>query len=132
VSASEIIFLTLDDVLLLHDLQLERYGGATGIRERPLLEFAIHMAQASFDGTYVHNNLYEMAAAYAFHIAENQPFVDGNKRTALAATLVFLDMNFIEIEDPEELLYSAMINIAQKTLNKSGLAQLLQKLTVVV
>lgn len=131
-SASEIIFLTLDDVLLLHDLQLERYGGATGIRERPLLEFAIHMAQASFDGTYVHNNLYEMAAAYAFHIAENQPFVDGNKRTALAATLVFLDMNFIEIEDPEELLYSAMINIAQKTLNKSGLAQLLQKLTVVV
>ncbi len=70
-----------------------------------------------------------MAAAYAFHIAENQPFVDGNKRTALASALVFLDLNLIEINDPNELLYSAMIDIAQKRLQKSGLAKLLQNLT---
>lgn len=77
-SDAEIAFLTLNDVLLLHELQLEHYGGATGIREQSLLESAINMPQASFDGTYVHSGLYEMAAAYAFHIAENQPFVDGN------------------------------------------------------
>lgn len=128
-SSSEITFLTLDEVLLLHELQLERYGGASGIREKSLLESAINTPQASFGGEYVHNGLYEMAAAYAFHIAENQPFVDGNKRTALASALVFLDLNLIEIEDPDELLYGAMIDIAQKKLQKSGLAKLFQKLT---
>lgn len=129
-SDSAITFLTLDDVLLLHELQLERYGGATGIRERSLLESAIHMPQASFSGAYVHNSIYEMAAAYTFHIAENQPFVDGNKRAALASALVFLDLNFVEIEDPNDLLYQAMIDIAQKKLQKPGLAQLFEKLTV--
>lgn len=129
-SPSEIIFLTVDEVLLLHDLQLERYGGASGIRERSLLESAVNMPQASFGGDYVHNGFYEMAAAYAFHIAENQPFVDGNKRTALSSALVFLDLNHIEIDDSNELLYGAMIDIAQKKLQKSGLAELFQNLTI--
>jgi len=130
VSSSEITFLTLDEILLLHELQLERYGGASGIREKSLLDSAINTPQASFGGEYVHKGLYEMAAAYAFHIAENQPFVDGNKRTALASALVFLDLNLIEIDDPDELLYGAMIDIAQKKLQKSGLAKLFQKLTI--
>lgn len=129
-SSSEITFLTLDEILLLHELQLERYGGASGIREKSLLDSAINTPQASFGGEYVHKGLYEMAAAYAFHIAENQPFVDGNKRTALASALVFLDLNLIEIDDPDELLYGAMIDIAQKKLQKSGLAKLFQKLTI--
>lgn len=79
----EFRFLTLEDVLELHALQIEAYGGATGIREQSLLESAVMMPQASFGGSYVHSDVFEMAAAYAFHIAENQPFVDGNKRTAL-------------------------------------------------
>lgn len=128
-SLSEIVFLTVEEALLLHDLQLEQYGGASGIRDRSLFESAVNMPQASFGGDYVHSGIYEMAAAYAFHIAENQPFVDGNKRTALASALVFLDLNLIEINDPNELLYSAMIDIAQKRLQKSGLAKLLQNLT---
>ena len=70
--------------------------------------------QASFGGQYVHNGIFEMAADYAFHIAENQPFVDGNKRTALASALVFLDWHQIEIEDSGEELYHAMIGLAQK------------------
>lgn len=123
-------FLNLKDVLLLHTLQLQGYGGATGIRDQGLLESAVNMPQASFGGQYVHNDIYEMAAAYAFHIAENQPFIDGNKRTALAAALVFLDLNFIEIDDPEEFLYEAMIDIANKKLAKPGLAELLKKLTI--
>ena len=70
-----------------------------------------------------------MAAAYAFHIAQNQPFVDGNKRTGLLSALVFLDLNGIGISDPEPLLYRAMIDIAERTMDKSGLADLLRRLS---
>lgn len=127
-SVTELRFLSVDDVLELHEMQLEHYGGATGIRAPDLLESAVMMPQASFGGEFVHNGIYEMAAAYAFHIAENQPFVDGNKRTALASALVFLDWHQIEIEDPGEELYNAMIGIAQKKLDKNGLAKLFQRL----
>ncbi len=130
----EFRFLTLEDVLELHEMQLEAYGGAIGIREQSLLESALMTPQASFGGELVHNGVFELAAAYAFHIAENQPFVDGNKRTALAAALVFLDWNHIEISDPNEELYDAMIGLAKKTLakktlDKTGLAKLFQKLS---
>jgi death-on-curing protein len=127
-SGADFRFLTLADVLELHDMQLERYGGATGIRAPDLLESAIMTPQASFGGQYVHNGIFEMAAAYAFHIAENQPFVDGNKRTALASALVFLDWHQIETEDSGDELYNAMIGLAQKKLDKAGLAKLFQKL----
>ncbi len=127
-SGAEFRFLTLEDVLELHEMQLGSYGGATGIRALDLLESAIMTPQASFGGQYVHNGIFEMAAAYAFHIAENQPFVDGNKRTALAAALVFLDWHQIEINDPGEDLYKAMIGLAQKGLDKAGLAKLFNRL----
>jgi death-on-curing protein len=71
-----------------------------------------------------------MAAAYAFHIAQNQPFIDGNKRTGLAAALVFLDLNGVNVEDPEGRLYSGMIDIADRRLDKTGLAALLRELTI--
>jgi death on curing protein len=125
----EFRFLSLEDVLELHEMQLESYGGATGIRDSGLLESAVMIAQASFSGEYVHKTIFEMAAAYAFHIAENQPFVDGNKRTALASALVFLDWHNVEINDPQEELFHAMIGLAQKTLDKTGLAALLVKLS---
>ena len=83
-------FLTVEDVLQIHDEQLSAYGGATGIRDQGLLESAVAMPQASFGGAYLHEDLPHMAAAYAFHIAQNQPFLDGNKRTGLVAALVFL------------------------------------------
>jgi death-on-curing protein len=69
-----------------------------------------------------------MAAAYAYHIAENQPFVDGNKRTGLAAALVFLALNGVEIEDPKGRLYDAMMGISARKLSKEGLAKLLGEL----
>jgi death-on-curing protein len=64
----------------------------------------------------------------AFHIAENQPFVDGNKRAALGTALLFLDLNGVELNDAEGKLYQAMIDISSKTLTKSGLTDLLKKL----
>ena len=129
---SEFRFLSVEDVLELHAMQLESYGGAAGIRAPDLLESAVMTPQASFGGQYVHNDVYEMAAAYAFHIAENQPFVDGNKRTALASALVFLDWHNIEIDDSGEELYKAMIDLAEKKLDKAGLAKLFKKLSTQV
>ena len=86
-------------------------------------------AQASFGGEYLHADLFEMAAAYAFHIAENQPFLDGNKRTALVSALVFLDINGFEILDAEMKLYTAMIAIANKEMDKYDFAELLKYLS---
>lgn len=127
-SEDEIRFLTAEDVLTLHELQIEMFGGSPGIRDQGLLESAVGQPQTSFGGEYFHHSLFEMAAAYAFHIAENQPFVDGNKRSALAAALVFLDWHNIEIEDPSGELYRAMIHLAEKKLDKPGLARLLESL----
>ncbi len=126
---TEFTFLTLESVLELHEMQIERYGGATGIRDQGLLESAIAQPQASFDGQYVHNGIYEMAAAYAFHIAENQPFVDGNKRTALASALVFLDWHEVEVNEPNDELYRTMIDLAEKKIDKMGLAGLFERLS---
>lgn len=86
-------FLTLDEIPEIHRDQIERYGGDEGIRDNGLLESAVAMPQQSFGGEYLHRDIFEMAAAYAFHLAENQAFIDGNKRTGLAAAYVFLALN---------------------------------------
>jgi death-on-curing protein len=88
----------------------------------------VETPRATFGGEYLHSDLFSMAAAYAFHIAESQAFVDGNKRAGLNAALVFLLMNGWEVIDEREQLYDAMIAIAVRQLDKAGLAQLLQAL----
>jgi death-on-curing protein len=75
--------LDVEDVIELHRHALERFGGATGIRDLAGLESAVGMPRATFGGEFLHSDIFEMAAAYAFHIAQNQPFVDGNKRAGL-------------------------------------------------
>lgn len=122
-------FLTLEDVLVIHEEQLNAFGGLDGIRDQGLLESAVMMPQASFDGEYLNSSIFEIASAYAFHIAENQPFLDGNKRTALNSAMVFLVLNGFEFPFDDDLtLYNAMIAIAERRLDKSGLAELLQTL----
>lgn len=88
-------FLTLNDVLAIHQRQIKVFGGSHGIRDEGLLLSALAMPQAAFFGEYAHANIYEMAAAYLFHIVMNHPFVDGNKRTGVATAVIFLGMNDI-------------------------------------
>ncbi len=107
-----ISFLTLAEVVEIHADQITRYGGSDGVRDINLLSSAVAVPYASFSGSFLHADVYEMAAAYAFHICQNHPFVDGNKRTALASALVFLELNDISILDPAGKLYHAMISIA--------------------
>ena len=121
-------FLTVLEVLSLHDDQLRLFGGMAGIRDMGALESAVAMPAASFGGAFLHEDIFEMAAAYAFHIAENQPFLDGNKRTGLNAALVFLGINGWDVDDPEAKLYEAMMSIAARALDKRGLGLLLRSL----
>lgn len=120
-------FLDLADVLLIHEEQLARYGGSAGLRDQGLLESAIAVPHATFGGAFVHDGLFMMAAAYAFHIAENQPFVDGNKRTGVLAAVVFLELNGFIVQEPPSGFYDAMIAVAERRLTKEGLAELLRK-----
>ena len=121
-------FLSVDEVLEIQSQMLEAYGGQSGVRDRASLESAVGMPTQTFGGEFVHADLFEMAAAYAFHIAQNQPFVDGNKRTGLAAALTFLQLNGLSIIDPTGRLYEAMIAQATKQLDKQGLASLVREL----
>lgn len=127
---AEPFFLSVEDVLALHDDQLRLFGGSAGIRDRGALESAIATPAATFDDEFLHEDLFHMAAAYAFHIAENQPFVDGNKRTALNAALVFLDVNGWVVHDPDMRLYDAMIALSSRALDKRGLAFIFRALAL--
>jgi death on curing protein len=120
----EPLFLTVEDVLELHAQQLDLYGGSPGVRDSGALASAVGTPSSTFDGRFLHDNLFHMAAAYAFHIAENQPFVDGNKRAALHSALVFLDINGWAVSDPDLKLYDAMIAISARTLDKRALGDL--------
>ncbi|MGB9866520.1 MAG: type II toxin-antitoxin system death-on-curing family toxin [Bacillota bacterium] len=128
-TVEELQFLTLADVVEIHRDQIARYGGRSGIRDLQTLLSALAVPQATFDGNYLHADLFEMAAAYGFHLCQNHPFVDGNKRTALACALVFLEMNGISVDDPRAALYGAMLSIATGTLGKGELARLLRQLS---
>ena len=122
------LFLTLAEVLRFHEYQIRRFGGETGIRDTGLLESAIAQPRASYGGEYLHQDLYEMAAVYAFHICKNHPFVDGNKRSGLVSALVFLEINGISLLDPNEKLPEAIEQISANKLMMNDFAELLREL----
>jgi death-on-curing protein len=127
---TSIEFLTVEDVEFLHGEQLRLFGGLEGVRDRAALESAVGVPMATFSGRFLHDDLFAMAAAYAYHIAESQGFLDGNKRTGLNAALVFLGLNGWDIDDPDGLLFDAMIGVAERRVSKEDLAQLLRRLAV--
>lgn len=124
----EIEFLTVEVVLALHQRQLDRFGGGAGLRDRGLLESAVAQPQASFGGTYAHDGLFAMAAAYLFHIVSNHPFVDGNKRTGLLAAQVFLDLNGVALGHESEAFYALTMGIAEGRIDKPAVAAQLERI----
>ncbi len=125
----KIEFLTMAEAVEIHKNQIELYGGESGIRDYNLLNSAIYFPQSTFDCRFLHDNLYDMAAAYIYHICQNHPFVDGNKRTAFVCGLVFLDLNGIEIDDPSGSLYKMMIKVTEGKCNKNEITVILKKLS---
>jgi death on curing protein len=121
-------FLQVEHVVAIHERQIAVFGGRPGIRDLGLLESAVAVPQATFGGQFLHDDVYAMAAAYAFHIAQNQPFIDGNKRAAIVAADVFLALNDVQLPTATAALHEAMIAIAERRMNKNGLASLFRSL----
>jgi death-on-curing protein len=86
-------YLTLEEVYLLHERLIQLTGGSSGLRDPGLLKSAVARPQASFDGEELYPDLWTKAAALMESLIKNHPFVDGNKRTAVTATAIFLELN---------------------------------------
>lgn len=115
-------FLGLDEVIALHSSQIERYGGSAGVRDLGLLESAVAAPEASFGGDYLHGTLPEMAAAYLFHLAQNHPLIDGNKRVAAAAMIMFVYLNERDLTCDEDELVSLTVGVASGKTTKADVA----------
>lgn len=128
------LFLRIEDVLELHRELIDRNGGSHGVRDQGLLESAVQQPEASFDGSYLHPDLAAMAAAYLFHLVENHPFVDGNKRIGFAACAAFLAINNASISadldlenaDGKTAAEQVVIEITQKKLSKEQLTEVVR------
>jgi death-on-curing protein len=122
----EFTFLSVEDVLLLHADTIDIDGGPQGVRDHGLLDAAVAMPRQHYDGQYLHQDIAAMAAAYLFHIAQNHPFIDGNKRAAVMTALIFLHLNGIEkLPAPQDLEITTR-QVAAGELSKDALTQWLR------
>jgi death-on-curing protein len=119
---SEPIWLEMDAVLALHDMQLAAFGGPAGLRDAGLLESALYRPRNVLFYATVAPSLARLAAAYAFGLVENHPFVDGNKRTGLVVSFTFLKLNGLKMMASEEDAYQTFLNLASGTLSEEALA----------
>jgi len=117
---SEPEWLEIDIVLDFHAEQLALFGGADGVRDLGLLESALARPINKF--AYGETDLAVLAAAYGFGIARNHPFVDGNKRTALASMIVFLGLNRIDLDAPQEDATAIVLSLAAGEITEDVLA----------
>jgi len=115
-------FLTVEEVLDLHEQLVGRFGGGHGLRDLGMLASAVAMPQAGFGDSYLHEDLFEMAAAYLFHIVMNHPFIDGNKRTGAHAAFVFLADNGYAVTLSQDEKYDLVIGVCEGTVTKKALA----------
>ncbi len=120
------VFLDVELVLRYHAAQLAAFGGGDGVRDAALLTSAVAQPEATFDGAYLHVGLHAMAAAYLFHIVQDHPFVDGNKRTGYICALAFLELNDLLTYVSDEL-YHLTIAVASSRLTKDALAEALRR-----
>ena len=120
--------LTIDVVREIHDEALKRFGGLEGIRDENLLASAVLAPQSSFGGKSPFADLIDIAAAYLFYICRNHPFLDGNKRTAMMAAIVFLRLNGIEPAPDSERWEKLMLDIAASKIDRQETTARLRRL----
>lgn len=111
-------------VLDFHSEQLALFGGPDGIRDIGLLESALAPPVNKF--AYGERDITALAAAYGFGIARNHPFIDGNKRTALASMIVFLGMNGLDLDAPQEAVTAIILSMAAGEVSEELLARWLK------
>lgn len=122
------IFLSLAEVMALHRDGLARYGGDVGVLDPGRLDAAMAQPCMTFARELLHPTLLDQAAAYLFHLVANHPFCDGNKRTGLLATLVFLERNGATIEGGADDWYDLTMGVAQSLLKKRDLTERMRAL----
>lgn len=116
----------------IHQDQINNYGGSEAIRDIDLLKSSAAMPQASYGGTFLHTDIFEIAAAYMFHIVQNHPFIDGNKRVGAATSIIFLYLNGYALDASEDYLYNLVMQVAQGQVTKSEIALFLKEYSTVL
>jgi death-on-curing protein len=123
-------YLTVDIVREIHSDIIENFGGTDGVRDLTLLESAVAVPQASFAGKSPFRDLSEVGAAYLFYLCRNHPFIDGNKRTALGACLVFLRLNGVKLEPDGPPWEQLAWDVASGALDRQQTTQQLRELII--
>ena len=119
-------FLSVDNILRIHQDQIEKYGGSAGVRDMTLVESAAAAPLASFGGEFLHADVFEMAAALLFALVQNHAFIDGNKRVGAAAALALLKINEIEIENREPEFSDLVLQVATGKARRAHVAEYLR------
>jgi len=120
--SSPLVHPTVEAVKAIHREVLEAHGGSPGLRDQALLESAVAAPQATMMGQPVFSDPLEVAAAYLFYLCRNHPFIDGNKRVALATCLVFLSENGLLPDESldSDALESFVLDVAASQLDRDG------------
>jgi death-on-curing protein len=121
------IFLSVEEVIQIHDDLVSEYGGLHGIRDMGLLVSATEMPKATMFGEYLHESIFDKASAYLFHIVCNHAFVEGNKRTGAAAALIFLHQNAYEVKFDMREFEEMVCKVAEGKLSKEEISKFLKK-----
>jgi death-on-curing protein len=122
------IHLTIDDVKEIHDLVIAEFGGSRGVRDEGLLHSAVAAAQATVGGESPFADLTEVAAAYLFYLCRNHSFVDGNKRTAMTAAIVFLRLNSVGVVPDSDKWEALILDVAASRVDRDAATQRLKAL----
>jgi death-on-curing protein len=122
------VHLTVETVHEIHAEALQRFGGSEGVRDENLLTSAVLTPQSSFGGKSPYRDIIEIAAAYLFYLCGNHPFIDGNKRTAMMAAIVFLRLNGIEPEPDSNEWEAFVLDVASSKLDRGATTRRLRKL----
>lgn len=121
------IFFTLEEVTQIHEKLLVLSGGDSGIRDSGLLESALAQPKAKFNGEYLHQSIFEKAAAYLYHIVQNHPFIDGNKRTGAMIATMFLRVHDYHFQVTEDEYVEFILAVAQGQLDKAQITKYLEQ-----
>jgi death-on-curing protein len=119
--------LTVEIVREIHQAAIRDFGGSDGIRENALLESAVAAPQATFGGKSIYASLTEIAAAYLYYLCRNYPYLDGNKRTALGACLVFLRLNGVETKPDGPEWEKLVLDVAASRIDREETTKRLEK-----
>lgn len=122
-------FLTCNQIIALHKLQIDEFGGSHGVKDEGLLLSAIAQPESGFGDEYFHKDIFEMASAYLFHLVKNHAFHDGNKRIAALTAAVFLEINGHTVTADEDEFEKLVLDASQSLASKENIADFFRKNT---